>query len=67
LHRKATSNGFSIWEFQVFGDDSQSSNLALGKTAYASSQEASFLPANAFDGNMTTRWSSAYTDSQSLW
>jgi len=47
---------------------SSSLNVAAGKTAYASSLESSSFPASyAFDGNMATRWSSAYSDSQSLW
>jgi len=62
--KRVTQYGFSILEFQVFGDG----NLANGKTAYASSVETTSFPAtNAFDGNMTSRWSSAYSDSQSLW
>ena len=42
-------------------------NLALGKTATASSTEnASFPAANAVDGNTGTRWSSAFSDPQWL-
>ena len=40
-------------------------NLALNKLAVASSTEKSTLPAAAaFDGNATTRWSSAFSDPQ---
>ncbi|MBB6143569.1 hypothetical protein HNQ77_001518 [Silvibacterium bohemicum] len=40
-------------------------NLALGKTATSSGNESSALgPENAVDGNLTTRWSSAFTDNQ---
>jgi len=40
-------------------------NLALNKLAVASSLEKSTLPAAAvFDGNATTRWSSAFSDPQ---
>ena len=40
-------------------------NLALNKLAVASSIEKSTLPAAAaFDGNTTTRWSSAFSDPQ---
>ena len=40
-------------------------NLALNKPAVASSIEKSTLPAAAaFDGNATTRWSSAFSDPQ---
>jgi hypothetical protein len=42
-------------------------NLAKGKTATASSSENSSLgPANAVDGNTSTRWSSAFSDPQWL-
>lgn len=40
-------------------------NVAAGEPATASSIEsASYPAANAFDGNMTTRWSSQFTDNQ---
>ena len=40
-------------------------NLALNRTATASSTEASGLgPANAVDGNAATRWSSSYAEDQ---
>jgi beta-glucosidase len=42
-------------------------NLALNKTATASSTEnAGFPAANAVDGNTGTRWSSAFSDPQWL-
>jgi beta-galactosidase len=39
-------------------------NLALGKTAISSGNEndTAFSPANAIDGNLTTRWSSDFVD-----
>lgn len=41
-------------------NDTSSPNLALNKTAVASSSEASgFEPAKAFDGSLATRWASA--------
>ncbi|QMU77100.1 family 16 glycosylhydrolase [Streptacidiphilus sp. PB12-B1b] len=44
-----------------------STNLALGRTATASSQEnGSFPPQDAVDGNTGTRWSSAFSDPQWL-
>ena len=39
-------------------------DLARGKTATASSQEGAYVPANAVDGNATTRWGSAFSDPQ---
>jgi hypothetical protein len=49
------------------GDDV--SNLAVGKTATASSYEKGLFPsppANAVDGNLTTRWASGWSDPQWL-
>ncbi len=40
------------------------SNLALGKTAMASSTEGTYTASNAVDASATTRWSSLPTDSQ---
>jgi beta-glucosidase len=43
------------------------SNLALGAVATASSSESAQYPAsNAIDGDATTRWSSAFSDPQTL-
>lgn len=45
--------------------NSGTGNLALNKTAVASSQEStSYTPAKAVDGSGTTRWSSVYADNQ---
>jgi hypothetical protein len=42
-----------------------SANIAVGKTATASSIQTADYPAyDAVDGDMTTRWSSAYSDAQ---
>jgi hypothetical protein len=42
-------------------------NLALGKVVKSSGDEnAGLAPANAVDGNLTTRWSSAFVDSSWL-
>ena len=42
-------------------------NLALGKPAVATSQENGGVPvADAFDGDLTTRWGSQWTDDQSI-
>lgn len=44
---------------------SPSTNIARGKTAVSSSNETpSLVAANAVDGNMSTRWASAYSDAQ---
>jgi F5/8 type C domain/Ricin-type beta-trefoil lectin domain len=49
------------------GGSCGTTNLALNKTATASSTEnAGFPAANAVDGNLGTRWSSAFSDPQWL-
>ena len=60
--------GYSIYEFEVFGfTNSPTKNLALGQAATASTSENNaLLPANAFDGNSETRWSSRYDKYESL-
>ena len=40
------------------------SNVAFNRAAASSSVEGPFNPANAFDGNSGTRWSSAFSDPQ---
>ncbi|MGW7267475.1 discoidin domain-containing protein [Streptomyces sp. NPDC054842] len=69
---RATQYGYSLWEFQVFGDAGGTTptacgtaNAAKGKTATASSTEnAGTSAANAFDGDNGTRWSSQASDPQ---
>jgi hypothetical protein len=69
---RATPYGYSLWEFQVFGTSSGgggcgTTNIALNKPATASSLENATFPAsNAVDGNLGTRWSSAFSDPQWL-
>ncbi|MBB5869063.1 beta-glucanase (GH16 family) [Allocatelliglobosispora scoriae] len=63
---RATAYGYSLWEFQVFGGSTPpacgTANVAQGKEATASSVENAGTPAaSAVDGNVGTRWSSAYT------
>lgn len=49
-------------------DTCNTPNIALNKTAVASSIENAAFPASAaFDGNGTTRWSSQYSDPQSIY
>ncbi len=50
------------------GDTCNTPNIALNKIAVASSIEGVQFPASAaFDGNGTTRWSSQYSDPQSIY
>ncbi|MEV6971522.1 discoidin domain-containing protein, partial [Hamadaea sp. NPDC051192] len=68
---RATAYGYSLWEFQVYGEFTTSAcgtgNAALNKPATASSTENAGTPASAaVDGNTGTRWSSAFADPQWL-
>ncbi|HEV7962545.1 MAG TPA: discoidin domain-containing protein, partial [Actinoplanes sp.] len=67
--QRATAYGYSLWEFQVYGNASScgSANAAQGRPASASSAENAGTPASAaVDGNTGTRWSSAFSDPQWL-
>jgi hypothetical protein len=64
-YQRITGWGVSMWSLSVFNSASPGTDLALGKTATASSiDESSHEPGNAVDGNPDTRWSSAYEDNQ---
>jgi hypothetical protein len=71
---RATPYGYSLWEFQVFGTIGSggggtcgTADAALNRTATASSIQNAGTPASAaFDGNLSTRWSSAFSDPQWL-
>ncbi|HEV3357988.1 MAG TPA: discoidin domain-containing protein [Pseudonocardiaceae bacterium] len=62
---RATGWGISLWTLSVVDSTNPNTDLALNKTATASSVDnSSDEPANALDGNDNTRWSSDYTDNQ---
>ncbi|HWB34432.1 MAG TPA: discoidin domain-containing protein [Rugosimonospora sp.] len=72
---RGTQYGYSLWEFQVYGDfggtppatGCGTANAAQGRPATASSTENAGTPASAaVDGNTGTRWSSAFSDPQWL-
>ncbi|MBP2472144.1 hypothetical protein JOF53_001016 [Crossiella equi] len=64
---RATGWGHSLWSLSVLNSQDPGKDLALGKTATASSQDGDDKPpANAVDGNPRTRWSSGYEDNQWL-
>jgi F5/8 type C domain-containing protein len=70
---RATAYGYSVFEFQVYGGTTDqptacgTTNSAQGKTATASSAEnAANAAGMAVDGNAGTRWSSTFSDPQSL-
>jgi beta-glucanase (GH16 family) len=71
--QRATQYGYSLWEFQVYGNSGSTgtgcsrTNAALNQPATASSTENAGTPASAaVDGNAGTRWSSAAGDPQWL-
>lgn len=57
---RATSYGYSLYEFQVYGADP----VINGITAVASSQEGSLAARYAIDNNTGTRWSSNFSDAE---
>jgi hypothetical protein len=64
-YQRATGWGDSMWTLSVFDTSAPGTDLALNKTATASSvDDPSRPPSNAVDGNPDTRWSSAYEDNQ---
>ena len=64
LRLEVITNGFSI-NWIGLNVTQSGTNIALYKAATASSLENSGSPAtNAFDGNLGTRWSSAWSDPQ---
>lgn len=60
--------GYSIFEFEVFSFSNDfTKNLALNRPASASGTENSSLtPDKAFDGDPDTRWSTPYSEYQTL-
>jgi len=64
LRLEVLTNGFSI-NWIGLNSTQSGTNVALYKPATASSLENAGYPAtNAFDGNLNTRWSSAFSDPQ---
>ncbi|MFC1408617.1 discoidin domain-containing protein [Streptacidiphilus sp. N1-12] len=62
---RATSWGNSLWSLSVVDSSAPGTDLALHRTATASSyDEDDHQPGNATDGNLGTRWSSQYADDQ---
>lgn len=62
---RATPYGYSLFEFQVYGTFGGATNLALGRPATSSSNEAAGTTPNlAVDGSQISRWSSAFNDPQ---
>ncbi|SDO18208.1 discoidin domain-containing protein [Actinacidiphila guanduensis] len=62
---RATGWGSSLWTLAVIDSSAPSTDLALHKTATASSvDESDHQPGNATDGDPDTRWSSSFDDDQ---
>ncbi|HEY4456763.1 MAG TPA: discoidin domain-containing protein [Pseudonocardiaceae bacterium] len=62
---RATGWGISLWTLSVVDSANPNTDLALNKTATASSVDNDGNPPqNAIDGDPNTRWSSNYTDNQ---
>ncbi len=58
---RTTAYGYSLWEFEVYGTPVavSATNIALNKSAAASSVTGASTASLAFDGNTGTRWESA--------
>jgi beta-glucosidase-like glycosyl hydrolase len=67
---RATGWGYSLWEFQVYGEGAPSgptgTPISEFKQVTGSSYEGGNAPAAALDGRLTTRWSSEFSDAQWL-
>jgi hypothetical protein len=59
-----TSWGNSLWSFSVIDSSDPGTDLALHRTATASTEESGHPASHATDGDAGTRWSSAYEDHQ---
>lgn len=57
--RPATTFGYSVWSFEVFGSGTE---LATGTPTTVSSADPGFPATNATDGNPATRWAVSRSD-----
>jgi len=64
---RATTFGYSLYEFEVYGEAVYGTNVALNKPVTVTSTEAgsNHVAANLTDASKTTRWASASLDNQS--
>ena len=60
--KRATEWGYSLWEFEVY--PALLPNIARGRKTFASSGVGYYGPDKAVDGEMSTRWGTAYSDPQ---
>jgi len=61
---RGTAYGYSLYEFEVYGGIPAPVNVALGKTVEASTSYSGYPAGNVTDGDASSRWSSAFSDSQ---
>ena len=61
--QRATAYGYSLYELEVYAGAAPP-NLALHKPATASTSYPGLPVSNATDGNLTSRWSSQFADSE---
>jgi hypothetical protein len=62
-----TKGKFAEYSFMIYVIDPERGNIALGKKVETSSDEGPDLPpSNAVDGDPSTRWSSGWTNDQSI-
>ncbi|MFN8438329.1 MAG: discoidin domain-containing protein [Cytophagales bacterium] len=65
--KRASTFGYSLYEFEIYGEPIFGTNVALNKPVIVSSTEAgsAHVGGNLTDGSKTTRWASASLDNQS--
>jgi uncharacterized delta-60 repeat protein len=61
--QRGTAYGYSLYELEVYAQ-AVAPNLALGKTAVASTSYTGLPASHATDGNTASRWSSAFSDQE---
>jgi len=61
--QRGTAYGYSLYELEVYAG-TPAANLALGKTATASTSYSGLPASNATDGDSASRWSSLFSDSE---
>jgi F5/8 type C domain/Ricin-type beta-trefoil lectin domain/Putative Ig domain len=62
----ATGSAMFNWTVNPVGGGCGTTNIALNRPVTGSAENGAFPPQNAVDGNLGTRWSSAFSDPQAL-
>lgn len=63
---KEPFNNGTLYRFEYIGDRQSGNNLARNGTATASTELGNNLAMHAIDGDLSTRWESAFSDPQSI-